>query len=90
MNQSALFGLANAAIRELKDTNVRFNEVFLQFRVDYDAVADEKGNKDCTKASVFAQHYVDILSKPDVRAVQVRFIVPDDLKKPELRQKVQF
>ncbi|RYO89582.1 hypothetical protein DL763_005610 [Monosporascus cannonballus] len=51
MAQGALFSMATVACRENAVTNVRFNEVFLAFRIEVDEVAAQNG---ATSASDFA------------------------------------
>ncbi|CAI6337639.1 unnamed protein product [Periconia digitata] len=58
MSQGALFSLANCATQELKNTNVRFNEVYLGLRVETDESAALHG---VVKASEFAEVYVAVL-----------------------------
>ena len=88
MSQGALFSLANVACRENAKTNIRFNEVYLSYRVDYDSVCEEKGTDNRMKASDFARVYEGILANKNIKASRVSVFGPqdlDDLKyKPKL------
>lgn len=64
-----------AAIREVANTNIRFNEVFLATRVEFDSVAEETGN---AKASDFAQVYEGILKRPEIGGCRVSVFHKDD------------
>ncbi|KAH8602385.1 hypothetical protein B0O99DRAFT_680511 [Bisporella sp. PMI_857] len=59
--QGGLLSMADAACRELENTNIQFNEVYLGFRVDHDAIA-EKAEGRSMGSSTFAAHYERILS----------------------------
>nr|POE70848.1 hypothetical protein CFP56_74300 [Quercus suber] len=83
--QSALYPLTIAAARENESTNVRFNEIYLSFRVEVDADAVAHG---VTKASDFAKVYETILTTPEIRGCRVRVETPDDLVK--LRHQKKF
>lgn len=79
MTQGALFPFCKAAARENENTNVRFNEVYLAFRVEVDADAVEHG---VTKSSEFAKVYEMLLAAPEVRGSRVLLMNPDeDLRK---------
>ncbi|SMR64424.1 unnamed protein product [Zymoseptoria tritici ST99CH_3D1] len=69
MPQGALFSFATAASRENEATNVRFNEVYLAFRVEVDEQAVQHG---VTKASDFAKVYEMVLADSSVRSSRVR------------------
>lgn len=68
--QGTLYTFANVACHELAETNVRFNEVYLCFRVDYDAVAAQKG-PGSLPSSAFAAHYEELLRREDIRGCRV-------------------
>ncbi|KAH7268148.1 hypothetical protein MRS44_011567 [Fusarium solani] len=76
ISQGALFSLANVACRELADTNVRFNEVWLAFRVEHDVAAAKHGS---IGSSAFAPHYEQILARPEISASRVRLAKPADI-----------
>lgn len=84
MTQGALFPMATAAARENESTNVRFNEIYLGFRVEVDEVAVQNGT---TKASDFGNVYELILANPEVRSSRVRVENLDDLKKLKYQRK---
>ncbi|KAK5716509.1 hypothetical protein LTR15_009400 [Elasticomyces elasticus] len=69
MTQGPLFSMATAAARENEKTNVRFNEIYLCYRVEVDSDAEAHG---VTKASDFANVYEMVLEDPDVRSSRVR------------------
>lgn len=77
MSQGALFSMATAASRENEHTNVRFNEVYLAFRVEVDEDAIAHG---VTKASDFASVYEGILVNPDIRSSRVSVRSVADIK----------
>lgn len=73
------------AIRELAGTNVRFNEVYLCTRVDYDAVVD--AGKKAMKASDFGKVYEAVLANKKISAGRVSVFVPDDLVNIKFQKK---
>ena len=79
-----MFPMATAAARENESTNVRFNEIYLGFRVEVDEVAVQNGT---TKASDFGNVYELILANPEVRSSRVRVENLDDLKKLKYQRK---
>lgn len=84
MTQGALFSMATAACRENAETNVRFNEVYLMFRVEVDRDAAQHG---CTSASDFAIVYEGILANPEIRSSRVRVDTVDAIKKLKYERK---
>ncbi|KAI8665067.1 hypothetical protein LRP88_12899 [Fusarium phalaenopsidis] len=76
ISQGALFSLANVACRELAETNIRFNEVWLAFRVEHDEDAAKHGS---IGSSTFAPHYEQILGRPEISASRVRLAKPADI-----------
>lgn len=84
MTQGALFPMTKAAARENESTNVRFNEIYLGFRVEVDEDAVQHG---VTKSSDFANVYEMILADPKVRGARVRADGVDDLKKLKYEKK---
>lgn len=77
MTQGALFSMSIAAARENERTNVRFNEVFLAFRVEVDESAKEHG---VTSATEFAKVYEGILADEGIRSSRVRVDEVKDIK----------
>lgn len=69
MTQGALFSMSVAAARENESTNVRFNEIYLAFRVEVDDLAVQHG---VTKASDFGKVYELLLANSKVRSSRVR------------------
>jgi hypothetical protein len=65
MTQGALFTMSTAAARENEKTNVRFNEVYLCFRVEVDEQAEKHG---VTSAS---EVYENLLGDEEVRGARV-------------------
>lgn len=84
MTQGALFPMTKAAARENESTNVRFNEIYLSFRVEVDEDAVQHG---VTKASAFGNVYEMILANAEVRSSRVRVDDVDDLKKLKYQKK---
>jgi hypothetical protein len=68
--------MANIACRDLLDTNIRFNEVFLGFRVEVDTSAVKNS---VVKASDFAENYQKLLGSPKIRSCRVTVLVPEDV-----------
>ncbi|KAF2670948.1 short-chain dehydrogenase/reductase-like protein SDR [Microthyrium microscopicum] len=83
--QGALFSLANVACRENAKTNIRFNEVYLACRVDYDSVAEGKG---VISSSKFADNYEQILSRPDIKGCRVSVLKPEDIEELKFEKKL--
>ncbi|PNP57474.1 hypothetical protein THARTR1_02472 [Trichoderma harzianum] len=77
ITQGPLFSMATAAARENEKTNVRVNEVYLMFRVEYDEDAAKHG---VISSSEFAAVYEGILSNPEIRSSRVRVASPADIK----------
>lgn len=84
MTQGALFSMCNAANHALRDTNVRFNELYLALRVEFDSVAET--NK-TVKSSDFARAYEKILSESNLKSCRVRVDRLEDLAEPKVEQK---
>ncbi|KAL0934919.1 uncharacterized protein CTRU02_209510 [Colletotrichum truncatum] len=76
--QGALFTLANVGCRELAETNIRFNEVHLSFRVDYDSVAKQKGDGSVGSGKM-AKHYENLLVRPDIKGARINLARPEDV-----------
>lgn len=88
MAQGALISLANVACLDNKTTNVRFNEVFLSYRVDFDSVCDVKGTDNRIRVSDFANVYEGILTNKDIEACRVSIRGPDDVKDLKYKKKL--
>lgn len=71
-----MYTLATAASRENESTNVRFNEIYLAFRVEVDEVAVRHG---VTKASDFARVYEFVLDHDEVRSSRVKVETVGDI-----------
>jgi hypothetical protein len=79
--------MAVAACRELDGSNIRFNEVFLNARVEIDKNAEKSG---VMKASDFAKNYQAILSRPDIKGCRVRVDGNNDLTELKYASKLGF
>ncbi|KAK0611346.1 hypothetical protein B0T14DRAFT_440603 [Immersiella caudata] len=77
ITQGALFSMCVAGSRENLEGNIRFNEVYLAFRVEVDDDAAEHG---VVRASDFSSVYELILSSPEVRSMRVRVDSKEDMK----------
>lgn len=88
ISQGALFSLANVACLENIQTNVRFNELYITCRVDYDKVIDENKYEGRTKASEFGRVYETILKNEDIDACRVSVTGSTDLENPEYAKKL--
>ena len=82
MTQGALFSMGVAAELENRETNVRFNEMYLAFlvNVDEDAVKEEAVKMGAIKASEFAKVYEGILARDEIKGSKVLLYGPDDIK----------
>ncbi|KAF2829821.1 NAD(P)-binding protein [Ophiobolus disseminans] len=78
MAQGALFSFSIAAARENESTNVRFNEIFLAFRVEVDEVAAKSG---AVKATDFGKSYELLLDDEKVRSSRIRIETEADMSK---------
>ena len=81
MTQGALYSLAVAAELENRETNVRFNEVYLAFlvTVDEEAVTGEAAKNGAVKASDFARVFECLLAREEIRGARVLLFGPDDI-----------
>ncbi|KAH9225131.1 hypothetical protein K456DRAFT_1852879 [Colletotrichum gloeosporioides 23] len=86
ISQGALFSMANVACRELADTQIRFNEVYLSFRVDYDSIAKEKSNS--MASSVFAAHYERLLANEGIKGCRISLLHADDVTELKYKRKL--
>ncbi len=80
--------MVSAAALELKGTNVRVNEAFLSARVDYDEVAEQKG--DVMKASDYGKLYERILENEDLKGCRISVFGPKDLDASNVRKKSEW
>ncbi|KAL5339601.1 hypothetical protein BJX70DRAFT_149718 [Aspergillus crustosus] len=78
MAQGALFSMSIASARENLETNVRFNEIYLGFRVEVDESAVQ--HPGVIKASEFGHVYETLLDKPEIRSSRVWVQTPEDIK----------
>ena len=74
------------ACRENKNNSVRFNEVYLNCRVDYDEVAKQKGN--VISASEFAGNYEQILERQDISGCRISVMKPEDITELKYQSKL--
>jgi hypothetical protein len=98
VNQGALASLCAVGSRELADTNVRFNEVYLAFRVEYDDNL-QKGQSSIpevdwsqigwARASEFARHYDGILDNEKIRGMQVNIMSKDEMDSSNYEAKIR-
>ena len=84
LSQGALYSLANVACRALKDTNVRFNEIYLLLRVEVNESAEKTG---FFKATLFADTFQEILKRPDVRSSRVTVANKKDFQELAFKEK---
>jgi hypothetical protein len=87
MTQGALFSMAISACRALHGTNIRFNEVFLDRRVEVDKDAEKSG---AMKASDFAKNYQTILNEPEVKGCRITVQTYDDLTNLNYKPKLNL
>lgn len=86
MTQGALFSLANVACVDNRETNIRFNEVYLGLFVIADAVLAEQWG--ALKASEFAVTYRQILESENVKGYRVVVCKKEDLRELNCRHLV--
>jgi NAD(P)-dependent dehydrogenase (short-subunit alcohol dehydrogenase family) len=84
LTQGALYSLANVACRDNKETNVRFNEVYLSLRVEVDESAEKKG---FFKASTFAETFQEILTRPEIQSSRISVFEKQDMKELKFKEK---
>lgn len=77
MSQGAMYSFAARATRDLADTNIRFNEVYLSMRVLFDEVAEKVG---VSKVSDFSKSYEQLLQRPDIKGARILVRSPEELK----------
>ena len=85
VSQGALFSLANVACRELVGTNIRFNEIFLHLRVEYDSEAEKNG---VMKASTFGRSYKGVLANEKIRECRVTVMKPEHVDELQYKKKL--
>lgn len=78
MTQGAIFPMCKAAARENQSTNMRFNEIFLCFRVEVDEVAAQSG---ATMSTDFGKTFELLLDDESVRSSRVRVEKQEDMVK---------
>jgi hypothetical protein len=71
----------------LANKNIRFNEVHLAFRVDYDKVAQQKKGTS-VGSSQLAAHYVNLLARQDIRGSRISLNRLDDVDKLPFTKKL--
>ncbi|KAL0941991.1 uncharacterized protein CTRU02_204754 [Colletotrichum truncatum] len=85
ITQGALFSFANVAARENEGTNVRFNEIYLAYRVQYHVdLTDESqylGLMHLQNSRDFAPLYEQLLDRTDIRSKRVNALSPQDVIK---------
>lgn len=77
MTQGALFSMGVSAELENRDTNVRFNEMYLAFAVTVDEEAAESGS---VKASDFARVYEGVLAREEIKGAKILLFGPQDIE----------
>lgn len=88
IGQGALFSLANVACLENMKTNIRFNELYLRFRVEYDSNIDDQNPQGKVKASKFAEVYERILQDENINGCRVRAITAADIDDVKYEKKL--
>jgi NAD(P)-dependent dehydrogenase (short-subunit alcohol dehydrogenase family) len=86
ISQGALFSLATSAARELANTHVRFNEIYLAARVEVDSVATKNGT---IKASQFGNVYEEILKRQDIKSARVIVMGKEDVETIRFHSKLK-
>lgn len=79
----------NAAVLENAQTNIRVNEVYLKYRVDYDDVAETRTVGTSIMASEFARVYEGILGREEIHGARVVVEGMGDVEELRLEGKVR-
>ncbi|KXJ87499.1 hypothetical protein Micbo1qcDRAFT_197818 [Microdochium bolleyi] len=89
MIQGALFSMATVACRDNEATNVRFNEVYLAYRVQIDASENPYGIPDIMSSSDFGKAYEQILDGDGKGTMSCRMLVEEhaDIDKVRFEKK---
>lgn len=82
ISQGALFSMANVACRELKGSNVRFNEVYLSLRVDS---SDPKA----VSSADFGTNYQLLLDRQDIAESRVSVFSRADIADLKFEKKLK-
>ena len=77
MTQGALYSMCIGTARENLDTSVRFNEVYLNFRVEVDEDAAQHGVVSSTE---FGAVFKQLLDRSDIRSSRVEVSKPEHMK----------
>ncbi|THV47560.1 hypothetical protein BGAL_0302g00020 [Botrytis galanthina] len=85
ISQGPLFSMANVACRDNTDSSVRFNEVYLNCRVEVDSSAAQTG---AMKSSNFARAYTELLSRPEIKSSRIIVSTHDDLEDLKHKKKI--
>ncbi|KAF7905174.1 uncharacterized protein EAF01_005695 [Botrytis porri] len=83
--QGPLFSMANVACRDNTDTTVRFNEMYLNCRVEVDSSAAQTG---AMTSSNFARAYTELLSRLEIKSSRIIVSTHDDLKDLKHKKKI--
>lgn len=81
VTQGALFSFAIAAARQTEKTNVRFNEVYLAYRVQLEVEGDYQNwnGFHVTTSKSFAPLYEKLLDRTDIKGNRVSAKSPQDV-----------
>lgn len=82
LTQGALYSMANVASRELAQTNVRFNEVFLNLRVDFDG-------PDSVRPEEFSYNYEQLLQNKSINESRISIKSRSDIADLKWEAKIQ-
>lgn len=83
ITQGALYSLAATAARDNLETNIRFNEIYLAYRVQLEVDLSDKcqyvGLKHLQSSRDFAPLYEKLLDRTDIKSKRVLAHSPDDV-----------
>lgn len=71
-----MYSMSASACKSLASSNVRFNEIYLDHRVEVDTVAEQNSTM---KSSTFGRVYEQILAKSDVKGCRIRVKSENDV-----------
>ncbi|OLN96676.1 hypothetical protein CCHL11_00810 [Colletotrichum chlorophyti] len=91
VTQGALFSFATAAARQTEKTNVRFNEVYLAYRVQFEVEGGSQQFRGfhITTSSDFAPLYEKLLERKDIKGSRLKVLKPQDVTELKFKRKFQ-
>ncbi|KAM3547938.1 hypothetical protein ARSEF4850_009714, partial [Beauveria asiatica] len=82
--------LAAVATFENLKTNVRFNEIHLNYTIEHESTIQEEGLIHASKTSDFAQVYREVLARPAIRGCRISVHGPEDIDVLKIENKLSM